>query len=149
MKQEQEQEALARAQNGQSTTNYGAIFAELMAKGIPEHEIIPRENVLTFHAWKALGRSVKKGEHGVHVMTWIPVSEVRNTDTNEIERPAGKRPKTAVVFHVSQTEPTGERQGRYSRRTQAMPRPERTQARTEDIKDAATVATILSGFQPA
>mgnify|MGYP001616654415 CR=1 FL=1 len=149
MTQTMDVEALARAQNGQATTNYGTIFAELMAKGIPESEIHPRENVFTFHAWKALGRSVKKGEHGVHVVTWVPVAEVRNVDTNEIERPAGKRPKTAVVFHISQTEPESnrlrERRGKayhYSRR------PERTVARTNDAKDAVTVATILSGFQP-
>jgi hypothetical protein len=43
-------EALARAAQGQSLTNWPAIFAGFMAKGIPESEIRPRENVFTFHA---------------------------------------------------------------------------------------------------
>ena len=42
-----------------------------MAKGIPEADIKPRENVFTFDAWRALGRSVKRGEHGVRVVTFI------------------------------------------------------------------------------
>jgi hypothetical protein len=51
--------------------NYSAIFQGFMAKGIAETDIKPRENVFTFHAWKALGRSVKRGEHGVKVVTFI------------------------------------------------------------------------------
>ena len=46
------------------TTNYNDLFA---AKGIPPESILPRVNVLTFWAWKALGRSVRNGEHGVRV----------------------------------------------------------------------------------
>ena len=42
---EMQQEALDRAQSGQALTNYPAIFAGFMAKGIPEGEIKPRENV--------------------------------------------------------------------------------------------------------
>jgi hypothetical protein len=57
--------ALDRARNGETMTNYPAIFAGFIEKGIPEYDIKPRENVFTFHAWKALGRSVKRGEHGV------------------------------------------------------------------------------------
>jgi hypothetical protein len=61
--QEVRQEALARAVSGQSFTNFPAIFAGFAAKGIPESEIKPRENVFTFNAWKALGRVVRRGEH--------------------------------------------------------------------------------------
>src|SRR6266571_2894190 len=64
-------EALDRATTGQSLTNYPAIFAGFMAEGIAEVDIKPRENVFTFEAWKALGRSVKKGERGVKVVTFI------------------------------------------------------------------------------
>src|SRR5580692_10225733 len=64
-------EALDRARNGETWTNYPAIFAGFIEKGITENDIKPRENVFTFHAWKALGRSVKKGEHGVRVVTFI------------------------------------------------------------------------------
>ena len=58
-------EAYGRAVAGQSVMNYAAIYEGFLAKGIPESEIKPRENVFTFWAWKAVGRRVKKGEHGV------------------------------------------------------------------------------------
>lgn len=48
-------EALSRAVNGLSLGNYPAIFGGFMAKGIPEAEIKPRENVFTYQAWRALG----------------------------------------------------------------------------------------------
>jgi hypothetical protein len=41
-------EALTRAVSGQSFTNFPAIFQGFAAKGIPESEIKPRENVFTF-----------------------------------------------------------------------------------------------------
>jgi antirestriction protein ArdC len=98
---ERQNEALTRATTGQALTNYGTIFTEFAERGIAEDDIRPRENVLTFHAWKALGRHVRKGEHGVRVITWVPVTE-RGKD-GEPDR-VSKRPKTAVVFHVSQTD---------------------------------------------
>jgi antirestriction protein ArdC len=96
-------EALSRATTGQSWANYPAIMAGFTEKGIPEGEILPRENVLTFQAWRALGRHVKRGEHGVRVTTWIPFAETRD-DAGAVTRRAGRRPWSAVVFHVSQTE---------------------------------------------
>ena len=65
------QEALSRARGNTSGLNYQTIFAGFMARGIPSSEIIPRENVLTYKAWQAIGRQVKKGEKGVRVTTWI------------------------------------------------------------------------------
>jgi N-terminal domain of anti-restriction factor ArdC len=73
-KHESALEGLERATTGQTLTNYPAIFEGFMAKGIAEGDIKPRENVFTFQAWKALGRSVKKGEHGVKVVTFIECS---------------------------------------------------------------------------
>ena len=112
---EMRSEALARAAGGSAVRNYAAIYAGFMDKGIPEAEIKPRENVFTFHAWRALNRHVRKGEHGVRVTTWIPVRAVAAPESSAEptgEAPAvptrariGKRPKTAVVFPVSQTEP--------------------------------------------
>lgn len=66
-------EALARARNDRSWINYPTIIQGFVDKGIPAAEINPRENVLTFHAWRAVGRTVKRGEHGVKVITWVPV----------------------------------------------------------------------------
>src|SRR5499426_2700888 len=70
-KEEMQQEALSRAASGQSLTNLPAIFHGFMAKGIPEADIRPRENVFTYHAWRALGRQVRRGEHGVKVCTFV------------------------------------------------------------------------------
>ena len=107
------QEALDRATTGQALTNYPAIFAGFMEKGIPESEIKPRENVFTFNAWKALGRSVKKGEHGVKVVTFIErtVTE-RDPSTGEQVDRSYRSPHTTTVFHISQTELTAERNER-------------------------------------
>jgi len=93
-------EALARARGNESASNYPAIFAGFAEKGIPEDDIRPRENVFTFHAWRALGRTVRKGEHGVHITTWIVCD--KKDDAGEVIE-TYRRPKSAVVFHVSQT----------------------------------------------
>ena len=106
MKQsELQSEALYRATSSLSIRNYGTIIAGLVAKGISADEIVPRENVFTFHAWRALGRHVKKGEHGVKITTWIPCKGRKVADPDDEQNKVKLRPKTAVVFHISQTEP--------------------------------------------
>jgi antirestriction protein ArdC len=92
------QGALTRAVSGQSMANYAEIFRGLMAKGIAEQDIRPRENVFTFKAWRALGRTVRRGQHGVKVLTFV---EMKDKDSDETSR----RPWTTTVFHVSQTDP--------------------------------------------
>ena len=104
---EQQEQALERATQGQSLANYPAIFDGFMEKGIPEAGIKPRENVFTYNAWKRLGRQVCKGEHGVKVITWIPIDEKRDA-SGQVTRQAGKRCKSATVFHISQTQASGE-----------------------------------------
>ena len=100
-KQEMQTEALDMAKNGPSVANYPAIFAGFMDKGIPEGEIEPRVNVFTYQAWQAKGRQVQRGETGVRVTTRIPM--FREVDGERVC--TGTRPKTATVFHVSQTAP--------------------------------------------
>jgi antirestriction protein ArdC len=95
-------EALSNAVSRQSVMNYAGIFAGFMAKGIPEDAIKPRENVFTYNAWIALGRQVRKGEHGVKCVTFIPCSK---TDKRTGEKESFRRPWTTTVFHVTQTEP--------------------------------------------
>ena len=109
-RQQIEQEALDRAVNGQTLSNWPAIFAGFMAKGIPENDIKPRENVLTYHAWRALGRQVRRGEHGVKVCTFVTCEGKRDEAGDEAAEPnqtkrGYRRPWTATVFHVSQTDP--------------------------------------------
>src|SRR2546428_12189701 len=101
---EARQEALSRAVSGQSFSNFPAIFQGFAAKGIPESEIKPRGNVFTFDAWKALGRYVRKGEHGVKVVTFLETLS-KEIDPDTGERKLIRRPWTTTVFHVSQTEP--------------------------------------------
>ena len=96
--------ALANARNSASVANYPAIFDGFRAMGIPEADILPRVNVLTFHAWKALGRSVRKGEHGVRVGTWVPMTKKNDEGVSE---PIGRKPRLTVVFHVTQTDAEG------------------------------------------
>jgi antirestriction protein ArdC len=113
-REEMQQEALTRAATGQSFSNWPAIVAGFMAKGIPESDIRPRENVFTYHAWRALGRQVRRGEHGVKVLTYVSIKGKQDKDgvaTNDVDgtdrptRGATRRPWTATVFHVSQTDP--------------------------------------------
>jgi hypothetical protein len=112
-----QQEALSRAVSGQALTNWPAIIHGFTAKGIPEHEIRPRENVFTYHAWRALGRQVRRGEHGVKVITFVTTKGKEDKDgmasndldgTDKPNRGGFRRPWTATVFHVSQTDPIKE-----------------------------------------
>ncbi len=102
-------EALSRAIGGITMSNFPAIFEGFMQKGISFEEIKPRENVFTYHAWRALGRQVHRGEHGVKVTTWVPMDKkTGETDPEtgqEKKVSLGKRCWTATVFHVSQTDP--------------------------------------------
>ncbi len=109
-REEMQQEALDRAASGQTMSNYPAIIHGFMAKGIPADDIRPRENVFTYHAWRALGRQVRRGEHGVKVVTFVAVKDsdgVANNDVNGTNNRKGgyRRPWTATVFHVTQTDP--------------------------------------------
>ena len=94
-------EALSRARGGLSATNYAAIIDGFSARGITD--IRPRDNVLTYNAWKAVGRQVRKGERGVKVQTWIPLPGRKDKETGK----AGDiklRPRQASVFHITQTD---------------------------------------------
>jgi antirestriction protein ArdC len=113
--QDRRAEALTRAVTGQTLANYPAIFQGFTAMGIPEQDIRPRENVFTYEAWKALGRHVRKGQHGVKVVTFI-ATESGKGEEPQAENPDGmeaqpkknrrhSRPWTTTVFHISQTEP--------------------------------------------
>lgn len=100
-KQEQQAQSLANAVGNQSIMNYATIFNEFMARGIPESAIEPRVNVFTYNAWLALGRQVRKGEHGVKVVTFVPMSK---DDKETGEKSRWRAPRTTTVFHISQTD---------------------------------------------
>jgi len=98
-KQGQQSEALANALQNQSTMNYSTIFEQFAERGIDD--IQPRVNVFSYNAWLAIGRQVRKGEHGVRIVTWIPMSK---KDAAGEAQSIGRKPKTVSVFHVSQTD---------------------------------------------
>lgn len=98
--------ALSRARSGGSL--YNDMDAERQARDAGYPDAQARVNLLTFKAWQALGRNVRKGEKScAKVVTWIPAGKVvgRDPETGDPIR-EGKRPWTAYLFHVSQTEET-------------------------------------------
>ena len=101
---EYQRQSLSRAVSGQSFANFPAIFQGFMARDIPESEIKPRENVFTYDAWRELGRQVRKGEHGVKVLTFIETKS-KELDKDTSEPKVYRRPWTSTVFHISQTDP--------------------------------------------
>lgn len=105
------QEALERIQSRGFCKNDALAIMAFADRGIDPESITPRENVLTFRAWKAVGRQVAKGATGVSVTTWIPCKESKKA-TKDGEEPKQKlRPKTARLFHISQTIPQGAPKG--------------------------------------
>ncbi len=97
MNTEKSYEALHRAKASAAMSNIPLVYAGFLEMGIPEAEIIPRENVLSFHAWRAMGRTVRKGEHGVKLVTWIDAKQAETGESSKLAR-------TVSVFHVSQTD---------------------------------------------
>lgn len=120
-------EALARATQSQALTNLPAVYAGFIDRGIPESEILPRVNVFTYAAWQALGRQVRRGEHGVRIVTYIVAKGAADpgaAGAADAGADAGgdaggdcaggdgaarpfKFPRTVTVFHVSQTDEKG------------------------------------------
>lgn len=94
-------DALDRATKGQSLANFPAIIEGFTAKGIPEDQILPRVNVFTYEAWKVQGRQVRRGEHGVKVVTFVEMSKTSDDDK---EPETWRHPRSTTVFHVSQTD---------------------------------------------
>jgi antirestriction protein ArdC len=94
------QEALDRARNGSSLNNEALTVQHFAALGYDD--IRPRENVLTFKAWQALGRVVKKGEHGCRLTTWT-TTEKEDPKTGKAKTTSIPRP--SYVFHEDQTKP--------------------------------------------
>lgn len=83
----------------QSAMNYATIITGFAAKVITADDIKPRENIFTFGGWRALGRCVKKGEHGGPVCTFAQASEI-DKETGEIK--VFHRSRQTSVFHLSQ-----------------------------------------------
>lgn len=119
-------EALRNALAERSVSNYEAIFEGFADKDIAMDEVVPRENVFTYNAWRALGRQVRKGEAGVKVVTWIERKAkagevVAEAEEKGAEGKAGgaKFSRTVAVFHISQTDPIQPQQPKAEETQQA------------------------------
>lgn len=97
-------EALDRARHCRGRENIARVYSAFLERGIPESDILPGENVLTFRAWKALGRFVSKGQHGVRLLTYVERDKKVERDGKETTERV-TFPKSTHVFHISQTEP--------------------------------------------
>ena len=95
-------QALKNATENNSVANYQAIFEGFAEKGI--FDIEPRVNVLTYNAWLAVGRQVRRGESGVRVLTMVSAKE-KAAEGGEGEARGFKFKRTVSVFHISQTDP--------------------------------------------
>ena len=104
-KEERWQEALARATGGTALSNYPAIVEGFISKGMEPGEVKPRVNVFTYAAWKALGRQVRRGEHGVKVLTYIEGEKTETDEEGKEKTRSFRRPRTTTVFHLTQTDP--------------------------------------------
>ena len=98
-----QREAMRRVLFSISFANYATILNGFMDRGIDQADIIPRKNIFTFDAWKAIGRFVRKGEKGLKIRTWKPVfkKDEKGKPTKNVERFV---PGPAWVFHQSQTD---------------------------------------------
>jgi len=102
-RQARSEESLSRAIGTIQSQNDSVVEAHYAALGI---HATARTDVFTYNAWRALGRQVRKGEHGCRLTVWIhPTS----TDPAKVNKPF---PKATTVFHVSQTDPIDQTQDR-------------------------------------
>jgi hypothetical protein len=119
-KEQIQSSALTRAKFNTSMANFMPIIAGFIEKGISPDDIKPRENVFTFEAWRALGRTVKRGEHGVKIHTFVPMEvkdrgQADNAAAGDLNKAKViSRPRTTTVFHISQTKPLDETQALFN-----------------------------------
>jgi antirestriction protein ArdC len=106
-------EQLSQAlENGQSETlkNYLAAIGRFHRYSLRNVMLIASQkptatHVAGFHAWRTLGRFVKKGEQGIMILAPIVRAKNQNTEqaeTDESSTPVGFR--AAYVFDISQTD---------------------------------------------
>ena len=100
------EEGVAAVQDSASWTHYLAAMARLHSYSARNIwlALAQRPDATRlggFHTWRALGRHVRKGEHGIRILA--PVT-VRKADDGEDETQTVTRFRTVVVFDVSQTD---------------------------------------------
>lgn len=89
------EESLSRAIGTLQSQNDSVVEMHYAAQGIVA---TPRVDTFTYNAWQALGRQVRKGEHGCRLTVWIHPAATEGKESKPF-------PKSTTVFHVSQTDP--------------------------------------------
>jgi hypothetical protein len=130
------EQALERIQSMGFGRNDAICVMAFADRGIDPEQIEPRVNVLTFRAWRAAGRQVAKGATGVPVKTWVPCKDSKRETKEGEERKGRLRPKTARLFHISQTVPSGAPKGT---RPEAWQNPALVKAGTYETEPVAVV----------
>ena len=107
-RQAQDDEAYLRGSRVKPNSNDSPVIIQLVNRGIPLADITtfgPGQNVRTYRAWRSIGRQVRKGERSVRCTVWLSVEkpDKRNPEKTKVV----SYPKTACVFHVSQTDEIG------------------------------------------
>ena len=107
-RQAQDDEAYLRGSRVKPNSNDTPVITAFVNRGIPIGDIItfgPGQNVRTYRAWRSIGRQVRKGERSVRCTVWLSVEkpDKRNPEKTKVV----SYPKTACVFHVSQTDEIG------------------------------------------
>ena len=81
-----------------SLANMATVLGELEARGACTGHCMPYQDVFTFARWKALGCSVKKGEHGVRLPVIVQATKTRRNDAGEDEAQTFTIDRTVTVF---------------------------------------------------
>jgi|ETNvirnome_6_100_1030635.scaffolds.fasta_scaffold17166_1 hypothetical protein len=98
--QQMAEQSYNKAVNGHSVINDAKVISLFAERGI---DATPREDVFTYNIWRNVkGRQVRKGEKSVRIVTFI-----------EDKKTGKKRPKSAAVFHISQTDPIDGREAKF------------------------------------
>ena len=84
--------AEAQTFSGYSGSNAEVLVATAEIKGC---QCKPYVNWFTYRRWFAQGYQVQKGEKGIKLTSWIPITK-KDEEGNEIS--AGRRPKGYTVF---------------------------------------------------
>ena len=89
-------------ENGYSTASILIVTQALQERGC---DCQPYTDTFTYNRWKAQGMQVQKGEHGIKLMTYIPVTKETDDGKTEVTH---TRPWSTTVFCRHQVKPIKE-----------------------------------------
>ena len=91
---------------GTPMVNIATVLQEFASRGIFQSDTTPATILLPYHAWAALNRHVRKGQHGLRVTTITPTKlSTRDPISGHIITRHSWRFAAGAAFHLSQTQP--------------------------------------------